>query len=167
MNDALKILVKWAELQLKDIALGVPFKDVQAYEKLHSEQFEAWCKANNVGSSIALQIFGFKGVTSKKETAILHYQAAAKRARQWLDFSFEPCFQQHANLTIRPVVTVVYDGKTYTEEAAEHETPEMWSLYATERKSCLTYCFADLDTEDTAKEFAALLSEIHKLPLIA
>lgn len=167
MNEALKILADWAELQLKEIALGVPFKEVQAYEKLHTEQFEAWCKAHDVELSIALRVFGFKGVTSKKETAVLHYQAAAKRVRQWLDFAFEPCAKDHAHLTIRPVVMFFDDGEWYTEEAAEHETPEMWSLYATERKSCLTYCFADLDTEDTAKEFAALLSEMHRLPLDA
>lgn len=167
MNEALKIMADWAELQLKEIALGVPFKDVQAYEKMHAEQFESWCKAHNLESSIVLRIFGFKGVTSKKETAILHYKAAAKRARQWLDFVFEPCFEQYSNLTIRPVVTVVYDGKEYIEEATQDESPDMWSLYATERKSCLALCFADLDTEDTAKEFAVILSEIYNLPLIA
>ncbi|QLI60468.1 hypothetical protein IBG34_23230 (plasmid) [Aeromonas media] len=167
MNEALNILANWADMQIKEITLGVPFKEVQAYEKLHAEQFDVWCKGHDVDPSMALRVFGFKGVTSKKETAIVHYQAAAKRVRQWLDFAFEPCAKDHANLTIRPVVSVVYDGKTYIEEAAEHETPEMWSLYATERKSCLTYCFADLDTEDAAKEFAALLSEMHHLPLIA
>ncbi|MCX4117312.1 hypothetical protein [Aeromonas hydrophila] len=166
MKSAIKILADWAELQIKEINLGVPFKDVQAYEKLHAEQFNNWCKAHGVDCSMALKIFNFKGVTSKKETAIENYKIAANRASQWLSFSFEPIKEQYSNLSIRPVVTVIYEGEEYTEEAAEGETPEMWSLYATERKSCLTFCFADIDSEELANEFAGFASEIYGLPLV-
>jgi len=168
MRSALEILANWAELQIREIKLGVPFKDSQAYEKLHAEQFGAWCKNHGVDEDTALEIFGFNGVTSKKETAVINYQQAAERARQWLSFPFDISANTHLCITMRPVVNFTADdGKEYTEEAMEGETPDLWSLYATNKKDFLTYCFIDLDTKEAAINLGRRVSKVYGLPFDA